>query len=397
MERKELFISAEEMAEIKKRELDKLPYYINVIDSAARGKLRETAHSRILADLLRHPKIQRAFLKEMLDIDSNCDLKVETEVGSMESHIDIALYKPNEKFIIIENKANWAVEQPRQIWRYVREIAMKKYGFEESQIYVLYLNPKENPLPSEQSVKNGDDSIVETLGPRFVIKSFAYDIVNWLNKLHFSTDEPYIKSAADQYASYLEHFYGTSKQLESMKSALKEFIIERINLKAMSLNDKISELTDISEKLRDMLDTADSLNREYKEKWLRCCIHSIAEKYNLEEIPYFIKSNEFYCNCDKEWPKAGVHIKKGDVDINVLIEYRNTTKDSSNSDPDVYYGVRLQDRVIDEKNSKKIQELFNGPSDDKAWPIHKSTSFSDAEKDMSELIEEIISKETEQW
>lgn len=116
------------MAEIKKRELDKLSYYINVIDSAARGKLRETAHSRILADLLRHPKIQRAFLKEMLDIDNNGDLKV--EVGSMKSHIDIALYKPNEKFIIIENKANWAVEQPCLIWRYVREIAMKKYGFE---------------------------------------------------------------------------------------------------------------------------------------------------------------------------------------------------------------------------------------------------------------------------
>lgn len=50
----------------KEEELKKLPYHLNVISSAARGKLKETAHSMILSDLLNFPDIQKSFLNYFL-------------------------------------------------------------------------------------------------------------------------------------------------------------------------------------------------------------------------------------------------------------------------------------------------------------------------------------------
>lgn len=65
---------ANSVAYSKQEKILKLPFHFNVITSAARGKLRETGHSRILCDLLHHQNIRKDFIKFFfpnVDCDNN--------------------------------------------------------------------------------------------------------------------------------------------------------------------------------------------------------------------------------------------------------------------------------------------------------------------------------------
>ena len=138
---------ANSVAYSKQEKISKLPFHFNVITSAARGKLRETGHSRILCDLLHHQNIRKDFIKFFFpDVDcDNNDFIIEKEFGDKDSHIDLILYNDKD-CIIVENKVNNAVEQYRQIYRYVFDIAISKLGRSIEHIYVLYLNKNEKVI-----------------------------------------------------------------------------------------------------------------------------------------------------------------------------------------------------------------------------------------------------------
>lgn len=117
--------------------------------------------------------------------------------------VDVAL-KGEDIFIIIENKVNSAEEQRNQVYRYVHEIAIDKYGYSLSQIYVIYLNPTNHNPPSEYSLcdENNENNVFEELGEEhYTVQSYKYDITDWLRCLSV-TNEPHIDSALDQYIDF---------------------------------------------------------------------------------------------------------------------------------------------------------------------------------------------------
>ena len=81
------------VSEIVKRHLSIRPFHLNVIEAACHGRFKETGHSLVLADMLRHPVIQRSFLERFLNLEYNY-LAVTAETD----RVDVAL-KGEEVFV----------------------------------------------------------------------------------------------------------------------------------------------------------------------------------------------------------------------------------------------------------------------------------------------------------
>lgn len=150
-----------QVSKIIAEHLSDRPFHLNVIEAACRGRFKETGHSLVLADMLRHPAIQNSFMEKFFGPISHDYLEVTAETD----RVDVAL-KGNDIFVIVENKVNAAEEQNCQVYRYVHEIAIDKYGYELYQIYVLYLNPTNNNPPSEYSLcdENKKNNVFDELG-----------------------------------------------------------------------------------------------------------------------------------------------------------------------------------------------------------------------------------------
>lgn len=253
---------SERVHQITKTHLDKMPFHLNVIEAACRGHFKETGHSLVLANLLKHPVIQSSFIKNILNIQHEY-----MHVTAEKNRIDVAL-KGKDIFVIIENKVNDAEEMENQIYRYVNEIGIKKYGFTLPQIYVLYLNPTNRTLPSPYSLcdKNKENNVFEALEKEhFKVLSYKYDITDWLRKLSIE-NEPHIASALDQYIDFLENKFYTSPIYQNMNKEIKDFILKELHIEGLTLQEQITALKNEQEKVTALLDSIESLRIELRKE-----------------------------------------------------------------------------------------------------------------------------------
>lgn len=104
--------------------------------------------------------------------------------------------------MIIENKSNWASDQPNQLYRYwyrhiyrhTNEISNNYYAENAAKFQLVYLPPNEYKLPDDQTLKKppkdrlGNLSIdeytrlPEKIPMKIKIITFYSDIYMWLNK-----------------------------------------------------------------------------------------------------------------------------------------------------------------------------------------------------------------------
>ena len=91
---------SERVHQLIKTYLDMTPFHLNVIEAACRGRFKETGHSLVLANLLKHPVIQSSFIKNFLNIQHAEYMHVTAE----KNRIDVAL-KGKDIFVIILNSA----------------------------------------------------------------------------------------------------------------------------------------------------------------------------------------------------------------------------------------------------------------------------------------------------
>ncbi|MBD5402682.1 PD-(D/E)XK nuclease family protein [bacterium] len=213
--------------------MSSLPFHLNVISAAARGRLKETAHSLILHDLLHHPMVLQSFLREVVEIEGNTFSVNDIEYPD-KNRIDLSLHS-NQKFLIIENKVNSAEEQLGQVYRYY---SIARETHDEENILILYLNPSNNEPPSLYSRScngNGGEGDYDTVGiDKITVRNYEHDILCWLYKLSEDStiqwdEELFLKSAIIQYIDYLEEYFQTKdkyKQLHTMiEKELKEILV----------------------------------------------------------------------------------------------------------------------------------------------------------------------------
>lgn len=241
---------------VEKSFMSSLPFHMNVISAAARGRLKETAHSIILHDLLHHPVVLRSFLRYVADIDDDTFCVKDIEYPD-KNRIDLSL-RSKQKFLIIENKVNSAEEQLGQVYRYY---AFARETHDEENILVLYLNPSTNEPPSlysrSRNGNGGEDDYDTIRKDKITVKNYEHDILGWLYKLsdksalEFS-NEPYLKSTIHQYIDYLEEYFQTKDKYKPLHSMIEKEIKECFGLNDIQSRDSQIEL---------LLDKKSSLER----------------------------------------------------------------------------------------------------------------------------------------
>ena len=258
----ECIMFSNQVSDIMVRYFAQRPFHLNVIEAACRGRFKETGHSLVLADMLKHPYIQSSFLSTFLGLQHEY-MKVTRETD----RVDVAL-KSDDMFVIIENKVNAAEEKRNQVYRYVHKIGMEKYGYVMSQIYVVYLNPTNRIPPSNYSLcdDNNENNVFEDLGEdHYTIQSYKYDITSWLRELSID-NEPHISSALDQYIDFLENKFHTSPLDKNMNNEIKQFLLKELQIEGKSYDEQIAALDNQQEKVSELLNAIDNLKIELKKK-----------------------------------------------------------------------------------------------------------------------------------
>lgn len=319
-----------QVSKIIARHLSRRPFHINVIEAACHGRFKETGHSLVLADMLRHPAIQNSFMEKFLGPISHGYLEVTAETD----RVDVAL-KGKNIFVIVENKVNAAEEQKCQVYRYVHEIAIDKYGYKLSQIYVLYLNPTNNNPPSEYSLcdENNENNVFEELGEgHYKVLSYKYDVTDWLRSISVD-NEPHIVSALDQYIDFLENKFHTTSLDIAMNNEIKDFLLKELNVDNSTLEEQLSALDSQRNKTQELLDSIDSLKIELRKElshkmmreWQRQIEELLCIKLSQDDHSFGVQLN------NKVW--LGVWDGDDDPDYNYLpywgFKYTNYKKDEN--------------------------------------------------------------------
>ena len=184
-----------------------LPFHINVIDEL---HATENAHTRILTHLLKYKEdgkyvILSSFLKQipMFNVDS-FDIE-KSKVCFNRDNIDGLIEKEGEYAVIIENKIHWAVDQDKQIERYVTtEI---DNGIPKDNIWVIYLTRDGRKKVEDYSLTETTKNI---LGNRFVEMDYYHNILPWLKESilpNCRLREEWLVSAIKQYIDHLEGLF----------------------------------------------------------------------------------------------------------------------------------------------------------------------------------------------
>ncbi len=360
---------------IEKKEIALLPYNINVIYSAANGKLKEIAHSKILIDFLQHEKIRESFLSYFFRdrIVYTDDIRLEK---AETKNIDVSI-RGKDFFIIIENKVNNAEERNGQIFRYV-EVVHKEYGYDYSQIYVLYLNSDNYDHPSEKSTTKEGKGTCKIISKRklpsnnFLVKSYKYDILAWLHKVRNdfidSKKEVYIDSALCQYIDYLENKFQISTRYNDMNNKIQKLLIEELEITNDSIAGNIDTINDAIANAEKLQEHLVDLKREYLKKLFIDCKDKIGDKCKLE--------NEFEISVYFKYEK---HI----VSVNLWCD----------DDLDLYWGLHNENGKFSKKmishfeSLAAINGLLIGERDEmEFWPIINYVSAEDAFRSYETLI-----------
>ncbi len=210
------------------------PYPINLLEevhmhdndereelSGAKRKVCENAHTRILGKILAFNEgkgfiLMKNLIKEVAKycnswnsiLIEDPEFTSEAICDNSSGRIDLLIKEDGKYAIIVENKINEAADQDNQIARYIKHLM--SIGFKQSQIFVLYMSSR-GDAPSAKTWKlDGEDYQME-FATRYSNFSYRFHVLPWLEKevipIIKSLNQPYLKSAVEQYIDYLKGKY----------------------------------------------------------------------------------------------------------------------------------------------------------------------------------------------
>jgi len=360
--------------EIYEFEKSKLPYHINILDILWAN---ENAHSRILAELLKQEskkkyEILDSFL-EILQVSGEKLKTIRPRITSEKDRIDL-LILDKEYAIIIENKIHNAKDQESQIARYIKNVLAK--GYEEKQIFVVYLTGNDNKKPEKQSWIYENVDYKERFKERYFPLSFKYDILYWLknNALHnCKIREVYLKSTIEQYIDYLEGMFNLRKNQYNMNKELQNHIKESLELNSTPeknlqvLKGKLSEITKVEDQIRNMVL---AIETECLKNWL--------EKLETQFPNY--KTIDY--SDAKSYRKIGIVLEYEGKAFSVLIELDKNS---------VYYGIGRHgaSQVIISKVKSFSEQFVKEFKSNGWWYGYKYTSMEDGYSSLLSLINKV--------
>ena len=257
-----------------KEEQEKAPYNLCLLDLCGAN---ENAHTRILIQLLKYRANEKyPFLESLLERwFRNINLKFyykKLEISFNRNYID-GLINDNQKAIIIENKIHNALDQNKQIERYIKRV--QKYGIELKNIYVVYLTQYGNKKVSENSCSV---DLQMRLGKRFVESNYCYDILPWLKEdvlPNCKLKDDNLVSALKQYINHLEGMFG-QRNSNGMEENLKDWL--KRELRFTQIPESYRELDKIIDSVDKLKNTLEMIRQEPHDSFVKIT-RAFWEKY----------------------------------------------------------------------------------------------------------------------
>ncbi|MFK8289499.1 PD-(D/E)XK nuclease family protein [Capnocytophaga canimorsus] len=372
-----------------KEEEAKLPYHINIIDLLRAG---ENAHSRILGRLLEQKngenyEILNSFLSLLAERNSNfSNLNVQEPTISCEKgRIDI-LIKDKNYAIIFENKIHNAIDQDRQIERYIDKV--KGLGYKELQIYVLYLSADGRKKPTDESL--GKYKNTDLKDKRYIQLNFRYDILSWLKGKvlpDVRIKDVHLISAIEQYIDHLEGFFNLRTIQGPMSEELKKEILKELHIGGEPTDNNFTELNKKIDKLDKVRNQLFALKSEMEVDFLEECYEKL-EEYESNFKIFSTECKLIKSTNEKNYPSVGIKACKEGFSFRILIEIERKSDK-------IFYGIAKPDP--NPPKESKLEEFFKSFSDkegriesDYWWYLKKNTSYDSGCKEFKEFVEKVI-------
>ena len=265
----ELLLFLNDFNEIYKKEEEKLPYHINLIDELHAS---ENAHSRILVKLLQQQEpinkrfeILDSFLKYIVEKYSTYEdfgkIKIyKPEITQEKRRIDLWI-RDNNYAIVFENKVGWAGDQMSQLERYID--VTKEYNFKEEQIFVLYLPPTYEKEPDEQTW--GKYYGQEIYNKRYLNLSFKDDILPWLKNNVLPSirkSDYFLSSSIEQYIDHLEGMFSLREINKNMNMELQNFIKAKLRINDVEPEIALKIVSDKREEMENAITQLEFIQEE---------------------------------------------------------------------------------------------------------------------------------------
>lgn len=293
---------------------ESLPFHINVIDQL---HANENAHTRILTQLLKYREngeytILRSFLKLIPDFNVESFGIDGSHIYFNRENIDGLIEKEGEYAVIIENKIHWAVDQDKQIERYVEtEI---NHGIPKEHIWVMYLTRDGQKKVEGYSLT---DKTAKLLESRFVEMDYRHHVLPWLKDTilpNCKLKEEWLASAIKQYVDHLEGLFGTRESQKTIVNKMQNKIAKSIGCTdAMPLAEKYIKMSRFVKTLNDMQDVVGN----YMEAMIKPIVNRLQDEtiHIFEEICPEVEikfynglDNGYYQILLNDWP-TNVHFE----------------------------------------------------------------------------------------
>ena len=325
-------------------------YPFNIFELISDIYYRENFHSDIIAKLFENEIILKNFL-DFIGVDKS---KYENyEVEREESKIDI-LIKTEKNCIIVENKLNWAVDMPEQLFRYYNECKNNK-KLEVDKI--VYLSPNSWKQPEEQSIKEIPKELIKTIIGYDGENNDFYTMVLQKSLEEMNNKEP------KEWRLLLEHYL----------KILRKTGVTKMDTLTKKFYEKIKEEPQEYEKIKLIVNMYNNLTTTRANSLISKFING--KIWGNSPFVYF----DFY-----------IKDKRKNYAINIFVN----KYDYSN----LYLYSRENDREKFEKDNKDIEawfkkhNLFEGFEKDETWynEWNKNFKFPEEENELYDFTEKLI-------
>ena len=346
-----LLYLAKSYNEKREEELGKLPFRYNVLEEV---RVNENAHTRLLMRLLEYEPARQHFFNYLEGKGFASPKMSKPKITAEKHRIDGLIQEEGKYAIIIENKVCGAVEQGRQLEKYIDK-CKKDLGDDLKKVYILYLVNSQGQAPSEQTWGKYEP---ESFGDRYKLLSYAEDIIAWIEKLQKNfegkTDDESksLQAGIAQYLDYLRLMFKID-EYSNKKKELTIYVEEELGLKSKAVAEALTFLEQQQGAIEDL-----SLRSEFERLRKYYQIKAWRENFDVRNESEQGYSKDVFIDdtaIGNLYPKVGIHYQiEGKGSFVALLEYDiETTRGKS-----VAVGLRCSSE-FDVEQIKCLQDVFN--------------------------------------
>lgn len=356
---KDLLDLVEKYRKEREQKLGELPFFYNILEEV---RVNENAHTRLLMRLLEYKPARQHFFNYLAEHKGFASLTMPKPTITAEKHrIDGLIQEKGEYAIIIENKVCGAVEQGRQLEKYIDK-CMDDLVDDLKKVYILYLVNSHSDAPSQQTwgkYKKEDFGSREEFGNRRYLQlSYEDDIVSWLGellaKLQVDSAEKSdsLQTGIAQYLDYLKLMFKIDEYSKKKKD-LTIYVEEELGLKNKTVAKALTFLEQQQESIEDL-----NLRSEFERLHKYYQIKVWGETFGVRNESEQGYSKDVFIDdtaIGNLYPKVGIYYQiEGKGSFVALVEYDiETTRGKS-----VAVGLRCSSE-FDVEQIKCLQDVFN--------------------------------------